>query len=231
MDRRRAAPQPEIIDAVVHDLRDPLNVVLLVSQLLRDREVLPPAERSLLALSAECAERMARMLAQLLDYARVRADGGLWLRPGDVDLARLCHNVVEQLRRAHPQCAIALDVRAPARGRWDGGRLAELVETLVGNAAEHGGDAPVTVTLSCDGRDAILDVENGGEPIAPDELTHLFEPLHRATAGGSRHVGLGLFLAREIAAGHGGRISVASAPERGTRFTVRLPLAPTLARI
>jgi signal transduction histidine kinase len=102
-----------------------------------------------------------------------------------------------------------------------------VVTNLVGNAIQHGGGTPVTLTGHEDGEWATLAVHNGGAPIPSEMLAFVFEPLargHGEHAGGS--IGLGLFIARTIVSAHSGDIQVRSSAEAGTTFTVKLPKAP-----
>jgi signal transduction histidine kinase len=100
----------------------------------------------------------------------------------------------------------------------------------MGNAIQHGAEsAPIELNLKGEDSDVVLVVYNGGPPIPPGELTKIFDPLVRGSSAehpkrnrpGS--IGLGLYIAREIAQSHGGRIDVTSSEKAGTAFTVRLP--------
>ena len=113
----------------------------------------------------------------------------------------------------------------------DADRLRQAFSNLLGNAVQHGAaDAPVELTL--DGGDAsgvAVEVRNGGGPIPPGEMSKIFDPLVRGSsaehpkANRPGSIGLGLYIAREIARSHGGRIDVTSSAQAGTAFTLHLP--------
>jgi PAS domain S-box-containing protein len=207
-----------------HDLRNPLNAITTSAELLQRRAATPeiarPATRIVLS-----AERMSRMIAQLLDLARVRVGDGLRVQPAPLDLGALCQLVLDELRQVHPAAALDLTTAGSLQGRWDGDRLAQVISNLAGNALEHGEGAAVRVDL--DGRDpdsVVIRVENGGE-IPDDVLATLFEPFrgvhHRRE--NTRGLGLGLYISRAIVVAHRGRIDVQSSREDGTRFHIVLP--------
>jgi signal transduction histidine kinase len=115
-------------------------------------------------------------------------------------------------------------------GEWDTDRLRQAISNLVGNAVQHGDkNAPIDVTLTADATVVTVMIHNGGTPIGPGELPQIFEPLVRGSSAElpklnrPRSIGLGLYIAREVARSHGGTIDVTSTHEAGTAFTVRLP--------
>ena len=115
-------------------------------------------------------------------------------------------------------------------GDWDTDRLRQAISNLLGNAVQHGAeDALVDLKLTGDPSEVVVVIHNGGPPIPPGELPRIFEPLVRGA--GAEHprrnrpgsIGLGLYIAREVARSHGGRIDVTSSLEAGTAFTMHLP--------
>jgi signal transduction histidine kinase len=108
----------------------------------------------------------------------------------------------------------------------DADRIAQVVTNLVGNALTYGRpELPVVVSTKIEAKHCSLEVHNQGQPIPPELLPHLFEPLRRGEQQvklGSRSVGLGLFIVQQIAVAHGGSVSVLSTAEEGTVFSVRL---------
>jgi hypothetical protein len=107
-----------------------------------------------------------------------------------------------------------------------------VLSNLLGNAVQHGGNAgPVELTARGEGPDdVVLTVRNGGPPIPREALATIFEPLVRGPSDEAQQrrrrpgsIGLGLYIAREVAVAHGGSIDVKSSEEAGTVFTVRLP--------
>jgi hypothetical protein len=124
-----------------------------------------------------------------------------------------------------PGNRVAVEARGDLHGEWDRDRLAQVLSNLVGNAVQHGSpDAAVRVLSWGTANDVLIDVHNSGPPISPAALATLFEPMVRhAEDGRSTSLGLGLYIAREIVASHGGTIAVASTTDEGTTFRVRLP--------
>jgi two-component system, sensor histidine kinase and response regulator len=166
------------------------------------------------------------MIAQLLDFTRVRVGRGLRLQRTAIDLAELGAHVVDELRTAHGGAHIELTTRGSARGQWDGDRIAQVMSNLVGNAIEHGSaGAPVVVAFDGgDPRAVRVTVENHGA-IPAQLLPILFDPFRATRHKGERSsgLGLGLFISKEIIEAHGGDVVAATDPERGTRFTITLP--------
>jgi PAS domain S-box-containing protein len=214
-----------------HDLRNPLNAIMMTAQLLERRapgeEIARPAARIVAS-----GDRMRRMIDQLLDLARVRVTG-LRLSPRPVDLGELCRSVLDELRAGHPESRLELVTAGSLVGRWDGDRLAQVLSNLAANAIEHGApSAPVRVRL--DGRDPDrvgICVENQGAIPAP-LLPVLFDPFRSAEhrSAKTRGLGLGLYISHEIIAAHRGRLTVRSDPAGGTCFEVELSKREALRR-
>lgn len=209
-----------------HDLRNPLGSIMAGAELLlrraeNDARISDPAARIF-----KGAERMSRMVDQLLDYARTRVGGGLKLERGEVDLAQLAKNAIaEQEKTPQPKGVFELAIAGNVRGWWDAARVEQLLSNLVSNAAQHGDEGPRL--LSVDGRDpktVVLSVHNPGA-IEVELLGALFDPLRakQAARRRPRGLGLGLYLSQQIAVAHEGLLQVSSSAEEGTRFTLQLP--------
>jgi hypothetical protein len=170
------------------------------------------------------------MISDLLDYTRTRLGAGMPVSPSPMDLGSLCRAVFNEFRAAHPTRVIRFECDGDLRGDWDGDRLRQTVSNLLGNAIQHGTErAPVDLKLKAEGSEVVIVVHNAGPPIPPGELTKIFDPLVRGSSAAHPKpnrpgsIGLGLYIAREIARSHGGEITVTSTKEEGTAFTVRLP--------
>lgn len=210
-----------------HDLRTPLSAIAMAAETIvrgsPDVRALRPAGRILTS-----ADRMKRMVEQLLDFARVRRGGGIPVHPGRVHLGELCRKAVQELEDANPEASLVVHEAGDLTGTWDPDRLAQVVSNLVGNAVQHGAkDEPIRVEV--DGTEAPtvrLRVHSVGT-VPAETIPVLFEPLARIAARDHPAVrrtglGLGLFIVREIARAHGGEVGVQSKDER-TTFEVTLP--------
>jgi PAS domain S-box-containing protein len=218
--------QRHVLGVVGHDLRNPLSAIVVATRLLA-RAGLPGGPAGLVARIASSASRIEEIVRTLLDYARVRAGARVPLSRRRADLAQIASAVAEECRLAHPGSRIECAGEGDCTGEWDPDRVAQLVTNLVSNALQHGPEGTaVLVRWRCTDRDVVLEVANGGPPIAAEVLPLLFQPFRRGDSARHGGLGLGLFIAHAIAAAHRGRIDVRSSEREGTVFSVRLPRWP-----
>ena len=210
-----------------HELRTPLATIRGNLELLQRIEDLDPTDREA-ALADALAEtdRLARLVADLLTLAR--ADAGLHLELSPVRLDELLRDGYRQARLlALPrEQRVALTNPPPTTVRGNTDTLRQLILILVDNAMKYGSDGgEIRLALtSADGL-ARLAVSDDGPGVAPEHLRHLFERFYRADrARGGGGTGLGLAIAKWIVDEHGGRLEIRSELERGSTFTVELPL-------
>lgn len=209
---------------LAHDLRSPLAAVTTASELLMMKA--SDAEKRVASRVLASANRMARMIEQLLDFTRIRVGTGLPLDTKRCDLQALLPHVIDELRVAHPNQPIAFDAVGNTVGQWDEDRLGQVFSNLIGNAAQHGvPEAGIVVYVDGTEADVVrISLQNEGT-IPPDRLDEVFEPMigGQRRKDGTRGLGLGLYITRESVAAHGGSVVVTSTPEEGTTFTVSLP--------
>jgi signal transduction histidine kinase len=232
---RRVDQSRDLFLAILgHDLRNPLNSIAVSAQMLPHLGGSAADAAEAVGLAEQIATNtqvMARMIADLLDYTRTRLGAGMPVEPAPMDLGVLGRELFEQFRTAHPEREFRFAATGDLRGAWDADRLRQGISNLLGNAVQHGAaDAPVELSLA--GEDpsvVVVVVHNGGPLIPPGELPKIFDPLVRGS-GAERpkanrlgSIGLGLYIAREIARSHGGGIEVTSTEQAGTAFTVHLP--------
>ena len=214
----------QFIGILGHDLRTPLGAIYSLAALLAASANDDLRQSRVAARILSSAERMARMIQDLLDLTRTRLGGGIPLKRAATDLQQVCEAVILELQAAHGNAVMRLESSGNVVGEWDADRLAQLVSNLMGNAIQHGDGGPITLTLTSDAGETVrLSVHNAGQPIPSDAQKAIFEPLVRQASGGADRIGLGLFIARAITAAHGGEIGVVSSTDAGTTFQVVLP--------
>ena len=214
-----------------HDLRGPLNAILLTAELIsRKTKESPLSEVGVLIRSGR---RMASLLDTLLQYNRSALGGGMKIHRELTNLGEQCAAEVELLRAALPDAHVDFSAEGNTEGVFDASAVREALGNLVNNAATYGDDGPVSVTLT-GGADAILlKVANTGPEIPSAEIPKLFKALQRgslADPSGSRtNLGLGLFIVQQIVVAHGGQVRcVSSAGE--TSFELEFPRAVAVQR-
>jgi signal transduction histidine kinase len=216
----------QFIGVLSHDLRTPLAAITAGAALLNLPEDNPQRRSWIVTRIMSSAQRMERMIGELLDVTRARLGGSMPLKRQPVDLQQVCEEAIIELRVGQSDAVAQLHAAGDLRGHWDPDRLTQVVSNLVGNAIQHGGGTPITLTAHGDGDSVRLAVHNGGSPIPPDILPFVFEPLARGRGESAGHsIGLGLFIARAIVLAHGGDIQVTSSAHGGTTFTATLPKA------
>jgi signal transduction histidine kinase len=224
-ERHRAELREQFIAVLGHDMLNPLAAInaggkLLQSEPLSDRAV------SIVNLMQNSVARMAGLIDNVLDFARGRLGGGLELdRKAAEPLGPVLDQVVAELRAAWPDRVIETRFALRHAVACDRHRMAQLFSNLLANALTHGAaDGPIRVHAFTDEDMFELSVANSGNPIPPATLERLFQPFFRASMRqGRQGLGLGLYIAAEIARGHDGVLDVTSTSIE-TRFTFRMPL-------
>lgn len=225
-ERRNSELREQFIAILGHDLRNPLAAVDAgVNKLLRDGW--NSKSENMLKLMKASIFRMSGLIANTLDFARGRLGSGI---PLQLDASRSVSEtlrlVSEELIANHPQRVIVQQLDFDDPLDVDHARLGQLYSNLLGNALTHGAvDQAVTVATKRIGSQFELSVTNSGAPIPDAIMKHLFKPFSRgADKLHSEGLGLGLYIASEIAKAHGGTIDVQSNEER-TTFAFRMPIA------
>jgi PAS domain S-box-containing protein len=217
---------------LAHDLRNPLTAILTGANLLL-RKGLPESEARSVGRIASSAERMGKLISDLLDLTRARLAGGIPISPRQENVAELCRRIVAEIAAGHPSCEVTFHAEAEPTASVDPDRLAQVLSNLVGNAAEYGSGEEVQVRLKDVGTSLVIEVHNQGDPIPDGLLPVIFNPFRRVRvrreSRNPRGLGLGLFITHEIVTGHGGEIQVTSDREGGTTFRVWLPKTPATA--
>jgi signal transduction histidine kinase len=216
-----------LLAIVGHDLRNPLDTILMTAHYLSKLRIEGVGPEVISRLSRSGA-RIKHLLDDLLDYNRATLGKGIPIVIADIDLAEVCAVEIDGLQTAHPDRVISFNGNGNLRGLWDGARIQQVLSNLLKNALDYGArDSAIEVRATGLEQQVLLTVSNQGSPIPPATLTNIFEPLRRGSSGHDRpetdtNLGLGLFIAQQIARSHGGTIDVTS-DERETAFTVHLP--------
>ncbi|HUB08506.1 MAG TPA: CHASE3 domain-containing protein [Myxococcales bacterium] len=228
--REAAVFQQGLLGIVGHDLRNPLGSILVAAGMLEKRGLAEDQAKTV-HLMRVSAQRMNRMVEQLLDLTRAQLGGGIPVsRATGTDLASIVAQAAAELRLGHPGCEIRETRDGDTGGLWDPDRLAQVASNLLGNAVKHGG-SPVDVSVRGAGEAVALEVHNGGPPIPAELLPMLFDPFRRgreARTGVAQADGLGLGLAicRAVVEAHGGKLEATSSAAEGTTFRAVLPRQP-----
>lgn len=231
--QRAVSMRDDFMSMIAHELRNPLNSVYLQAQLRRKMlgAAKPPDPQAMLKM-VERDERqirsMVRLLDDMLDVSRART-GKLAIVPATFDLSASATAVVEAIQEQASGSGVALTLAAPDTLPIEGDefRVEQVITNLLTNALRYGDGKPVAVTVGVreDEREAFVSVRDQGMGIAPADQERIFEQFER-TEGAAQvaGLGLGLYIARQIAQAHQGRLEVRSAPAEGAEFILSLPL-------
>ncbi len=207
-----------------HELRTPVTAIAgHASYLLRRTNPTPAQQESLTVIHRE-AERMGKLVNDLLELAR--ADAGFTVNKAPMNLVEVAEAVREEVSRVSPGAEVSVSARrALAEVMGDAERLKQVVLNLVMNAI-NAGASRVTVSVAQEGRQVRLEVLDDGAGIPPEALPHIFERFYRVDGARSTRgngSGLGLAIVRWIVQQHDGTVSVESRLGEGTVFTILLP--------
>lgn len=230
--KRAVRMRDDFMSMVAHELRTPLNTLSLETQ-LREMQLErgnqeffnEKNQRKMVERDTRQIQSMIRLIDDMLDVSRIQS-GKLSIRPQPTDLNGLLARVVEDLE---PQATAAgstiiLQPVPQAKGVWDEFRIEQILINLLTNAIRYGKGKPIAVRCALADGIANIQVTDQGIGISEHDLRRIFAPFERAMSENSpAGLGLGLFIARQLAEAHGGTIDVKSAPGEGSTFTLRLP--------
>ncbi|CAN7361540.1 sensor histidine kinase [Acidovorax sp. LjRoot129] len=214
-----------------HDLRNPLGALSACLRMLELKSETGAKERAL-SVAKRSIGSINEMVTSLLEYTRTRLGRGIDVQPKPGDFAALCREAFDEVCTAYPERSMRAEIPGKLLHTFDAPRMRQVLTNLLSNAVNHGDAAfPVLLTVTSNTEHVTTVVINQGKPIPPDALQVIFNPLVQVAAQQSEpherpasSLGLGLYIAREIVAGHGGIIVVTSSAEEGTAFSVSLPI-------
>lgn len=222
--------QDQLLGMAAHDLRTPLTAILVASKTLKRRRLGTEQQAELLEIIESSSNHMQGLIEELLDMAALRSSQ-VRVRP----TVGCLNNLVTERLRLHTYAAqtkkitLKTELAAMPSLRLDHQKIGQVIDNLVTNAIKYSWpESEVRIATGIKDGNIELAVEDHGVGISPKDLGQLFEPFaklgSRPTQGESSH-GLGLAIARNIVHTHGGKILVESTPDKGSTFTVRIPLA------
>ncbi len=224
---RRDEVRDQFVSMLAHDLRGPLQALSIGAENILRRPCGEPAHARAAAAMVRTAERMARLISDVVDFARGRLGVGIPAAPVTCNIGEVCHEVAGELRIAHPQRTLLVTTAGDLVGSWDRDRLLQAIANLASNALVHGRD-PIEIRVFEDPDRQIVttEVHNAGPPIPEELIPHLFDPYRQGANVASGGLGLGLFIVQQIALAHGADCTVRSSEREGTTFSIRWPRAP-----
>jgi signal transduction histidine kinase len=219
----------EYVDLISHDLRSPLNAIVLRAQSIRQSLLTKGLAEEAAALGPllAAAQQAEALLGDLFETTRLHA-GHLDLQRETVDLGELVGQAIARIASPSQRGRIELlPTLERTRVDADATRLARVIDNLLENALKYSHDQPVRVVVARQGAEGVVSVIDQGVGIPVSELPRLFQRHYRATtAGTARGLGLGLYAARLIIEAHGGRIWAESEPGKGSAFHFALQSVP-----
>jgi signal transduction histidine kinase len=223
-ERELGTKQGELIAAASHELRNPLTSLVMSAEVLSEEAALTGNED--LAETAETvlrqSRRAARLITEMLDYARIEA-GGLQIARDEVDLSQAAADAVQDVRDEAPDLDIQLETGTDCGiVEGDRARLDMVLRNLLQNAVRHA-DPPLRVRVESRPKAVLVHVEDSGPGIAAPERERIFERFRRGSRAAPAGTGLGLFISRGVMAAHGGTLEVHDSGLGGSDFTMSLP--------
>lgn len=223
-ERKTAELREQFIAILGHDLRNPLNAVSNSAEILLQMPLEEDALR-LATIIRSSAIRMGALITNTLDFARGRLGGGiqLELKPCD-SLEKTLHELIAEQQGLFPERKIITHFDLAGIVDCDDTRIGQLFSNLLSNALKYGHpQTPVKIEAKSRGGQFVLSITNYGDKISETVLQRIFQPFSRGEVKqGKEGLGLGLYIAAEIARAHGGDLSVSST-EKETTFTLRMP--------
>jgi len=221
----------EFLSIASHELRTPLTPLRLqLETLRRTAERMAPDDRFLerMDVALRQTQRLSKLVENLLDVSRITS-GRMSLELEQCNLSAVAREVAERFQEeaSRAGCAIELSLVEDATGMWDRSRLEQVATNLLSNAIKYGPGHPIEVVVSAESERASVAVSDQGIGVDPEDAARIFQRFERAVS--ARHyggLGLGLYIARQIAEAHGGQIAVAERPGGGSTFTLTLPRRP-----
>jgi signal transduction histidine kinase len=222
-----AQAREDVLGIVAHDLRNPLNLILMTGELLLQEDLTPERRRDMLEIGMRAAKQMNRLIDDLLDTVRLQA-GKLSLDVEEVPVDSIIRQAEETFRPLAERRHVNLEIAREDGGvvRADPNRVSQIVGNLIGNAIKFTPEkGTIKVRAKPEEKQVLFQIADDGPGISADGLSHLFDSFWQARKNDQRGVGLGLAIVKELVEAHGGKIWVESKPDHGSTFSFTLPAA------
>ena len=223
-ERKTAELREQFIGVLGHDLRNPLASVDAGMRILQ-RNLDSDKAPEIISMVQKSVARMAGLVDNIMDFARGRLGGGLTIRrDAKAPLTPILEQVIGELKLAWPAIVIEADIDIKEPVNCDRTKIGQLFSNLLGNAITHGDpDKPIRVNARTQGDGTFeLVVTNFGAPISGKAMQNLFKPFSRGDRPSQQGLGLGLFIASEIARAHGATLTADSTAKQ-TTFVFEMP--------
>lgn len=224
-DSKTAELREQFVAILGHDLRNPVSAISNSAELLtmmsQEKDVLRIAN-----IIRNSSNRMKILIDNMLDFAGGRMGGGIPLKiEAHIPVEKILNQVVAEVSAIWPNQQIDTFINMSAALKADSSRIAQLFSNLLRNAVTYGKQGvPVIIKAFTNETGFVLSVTNEGDSIPPEAMEHLFKPFFRGQVHkGLQGLGLGLYIAAEIAKAHGGNLDVVS-DNTNTCFTLTIPL-------
>jgi signal transduction histidine kinase len=228
LEQRNAELREQFIAVLGHDLRNPLASIQGGLRLLNKK--VDDEGKNWINLLQGSVARMAGLIDNVMDFARARLGAGMQLKLREQPLEPVIKQIVAEFENVHPDRVIETVVSVPRSVRIDADRIGQMLSNLLGNAISYGAaNEPIRVLARATGAGFDISVVNKGAPIPAEAMPRLFTAFDRGDVlPNQKGLGLGLYIAQEIARAHGGLI-VASSMRDETVFTATFPASPARA--
>lgn len=222
-----AQAREDVLGVVAHDLRNPLNLILMTGELLLQENLSEERRRDMLNIGMRAAHQMNRLIDDLLDTVRLQA-GTFALDVEEVPVDSIMRQAEETFRPIADRRHLKLEMACEDDGRVraDPARVSQIVGNLIGNAIKFTPEkGTIKVRAKPADKQVIFEVADDGPGISPDGISHLFDSFWQARKNDQRGVGLGLAIVKELVEAHGGKVWVESKVNEGSKFSFSLPAA------
>ncbi len=235
---RHGAVKSQFLATMSHEMRTPLHGILGLARQLRDGDAAPASREQARGLIERSGEHLLGLINDTLDFAKIEA-GHMRLDEQPFDLVGVIEEVVALSGAGAHAKALSVDIDTDGLGptggwmRGDAARVRQVLHNLMGNAVKFTERGRISVRAARDAQDGwvVVEVEDTGAGIAPEQLERVFDAFHQGEGTFNRRyvgTGLGLTIGRELARAMGGELSARSTPGRGSVFCLRAPLPPAL---